>query len=148
MKQISKQQASKIAKYWRYRVYKFQEQHPELSKREDSKMEFADVTKIYVLGISIEIGTYDAVYSWSSVESNELYNKVTVKQEGVSNPYILIFLGEPYEDQSKSLLFDNKDEATQWLLKRLHNWCKRKPTFTDHFTDAMKMCIAMVQNLA
>ena len=64
--------------------------------------------KHFTLGISIEIGTYDAVYSWSSIESNELYNKVTVKQEGVSNPYILIFLGEPYEDQSKSLLFDDK----------------------------------------
>lgn len=111
-------------------------------------MEFADVTKMFTLGISIEIGTYDAVYFWSSVESTELYNKVTVKQEGVSNPYILIFLGEPYEDQSESLLFDDKNEATQWLLKCMHNWCKRKPTFTDHFTDSMKMCLAMVQNLA
>lgn len=63
---------------------------------------------------------------------------------GVSNPYILIFIGEPYEDQSKSFLFDNKDEATQWLLKRMHSWCKRKPTFTA----AMKMCLAVVQNLA
>lgn len=148
MKEETKKQASKRANYWRYRLYKFQELHPELSKREDSKMEFADVTKIFVLGISIEIGTYDAIYSWSSVESSELYNKVTVKHEGVSNPYILIFMGEPYKDQSKSLLFDDKNEATQWLLKCMHSWCKRKPIFTDPFTDAMKMCLAMVQNLA
>lgn len=148
MKEETKKQASKRASYWRYRLYKFQELHPVLSKREDSKMEFTDVTKMLALGVSIEIGTYDAIYSWSSVKSNEMYNKVTVKQEGVSNPYILIFIGEPYEDQSKSFLFDNKDEATQWLLKRMHSWCKRKPTFTDPFTDAMKMCLAMVQNLA
>lgn len=148
MKEETKKQAYKRANYRRYRVYKFQEQHPELSKREDSKMEFADVSKMLALGVSIEIGTYDAIYSWSSVKSNEMYNKVTVKQEGVSNSYILIFIGEPYEDQSKSFLFDNKDEATQWLLKRMHSWCKRKPTLTDPFTDAMKMCLAMVQNLA
>lgn len=148
MKEETKKQASKRANYWRYRLYKFQELHPELSKREDSKREFADVTKMHTLGISIEIGTYDAIYSWSSVESSELYNKVAAKQEGVSNPYILIFIGEPYGDQSKSFLFDNKDEATQWLLKRMHSWCKRKSTFTDPFTNAMKMCLAMVQNLA
>lgn len=50
MKEETKKQASKRANYWRYRLYKFQELHPELSKREDSKMEFADVSKMQALG--------------------------------------------------------------------------------------------------
>ena len=50
MKEETKKQASKRANYWRYRLYKFQELHPELSKREDSKMEFADASKMLTLG--------------------------------------------------------------------------------------------------
>lgn len=50
MKEETKKQASKRASYWRYRLYKFQELHPELSKCEDSKMEFVDVTKNTYLG--------------------------------------------------------------------------------------------------
>lgn len=125
MKHISKEQASKLARYWYLRMSKFQKDHPALSKRRNLKKEFSDMTLGLILGFSIEVGTYDATYYWSSFESNKSYNKVTV-EKGVSNPYILIFIGEPYGDYSKSFLFDDKDEAINWILIRMYHWYRKK----------------------
>lgn len=148
MKEETKKQASKKAKYWRYRLDKFQELHPELSKREDSKKEYEEAILGIILGFSIEIGTSDATYYWSGIDFNDSYNKVTVKNEGVLEPYILLRIGEPHEMQGKSLHFDDKDKATQLLLRHIYRWYKDKPVYTAHHIESLKMCLAMVQNLA